>query len=266
MPQTLDNICKKLELFNPSIRTSEVFDGFEVRQYDPSFQLCQTTTISRYELLNDNQEVIIETLLKAKEAFNKLRKDYQSLPKDYRWISVDGDMPILEAIIKGYVTIEEVKKCMSNQRDTQSSSDYNGISMSNPQYNIMLGQQANCQSQAMNNQIAAQQNIFVPYGSEVGSAGLGQVVYQGAMNPVIDWDYRVVMDKLTNKKESKTMFGLYGSFKNYVTKHADILFTVVLVMIADKWFFGGALKNSIQGLANKLITKAHDEMDKITSK
>lgn len=63
------------------------------------------------------------------------------------------------------------------------------------------------------------------------------------------------------KKETK-MFGIYGSLKQYVQKHADVLFTVMLVLVADKFFFHGALKSSIQGLADKLIGKAHKELDK----
>ncbi len=58
----------------------------------------------------------------------------------------------------------------------------------------------------------------------------------------------------TPKQEKKTMF---KAFREYLSKHSDIVFTVFLVMLADKWFFKGALKGSVQGLASKLIDKAH---------
>lgn len=63
-------------------------------------------------------------------------------------------------------------------------------------------------------------------------------------------------------KTEQPMFGLYGSFKAYVQKHGDILFTLLLILVADKWFFHGALKGTLQGLADKLIGKAHKELDK----
>lgn len=67
----------------------------------------------------------------------------------------------------------------------------------------------------------------------------------------IDWNNRTLIKE--TKKEEKSMF---RSFREYISRHSDIIFTVVLVMLADRWFFKGALKSSVQGLAHKLIAKA----------
>jgi choline kinase len=68
----------------------------------------------------------------------------------------------------------------------------------------------------------------------------------------------VVSDpKLLKTKESKSMF---KAFREYLGRHSDIVFTVFLVMIADKVFFHGALKGSVKALAEKLISKAHTKL------
>lgn len=69
-------------------------------------------------------------------------------------------------------------------------------------------------------------------------------------------------DRMFKPKEEKKMFSIYSSFKTFVTKHSDVIFTVVLVLVLDKFVFGGALKNSLQGLADKLLSKAHKIIDK----
>lgn len=113
-------------------------------------------------------------------------------------------------------------------------------------------------------QMAAQQ---MPWGlgQAAGTQGLMQAktykninlhVQDG--NLVVDGNLEVKGKIIT--KESK-MLGIYGSLKNYIAKHADLIFTVLLVMLADKWFFKGAFTNTLQSLVGKLVNRAHDEVD-----
>jgi len=66
---------------------------------------------------------------------------------------------------------------------------------------------------------------------------------------------------VTNLKKESKMFGIYGSLKQYIAKHSDLIFTVAFVMLADRWFFGGAFKNTLQGLVGKLIAKADAQIE-----
>lgn len=61
----------------------------------------------------------------------------------------------------------------------------------------------------------------------------------------------------TKKEEKKTMF---KAFREYLQRHSDIVFTVFLIMIADRWFFKGAFKETLKGLAGKLINKAEAKL------
>lgn len=67
----------------------------------------------------------------------------------------------------------------------------------------------------------------------------------------------------TKSAKEKEVFGIYGAFRDYIKRHADIIFTTLFVMLLDKWCFDGRLKGTLQSLAEKLIGKAHDEMDKV---
>lgn len=88
--------------------------------------------------------------------------------------------------------------------------------------------------------VAQQPKIFVERGTEL----LNKIIPDNAVLTL---------------KENKVL-GLYGNMKNYLSKHSDIIFTVVLVMLADKFFFNGVFKNTLQGIVNKLLTRAEKEV------
>lgn len=63
-------------------------------------------------------------------------------------------------------------------------------------------------------------------------------------------------------KEKKSMFSFYGDLKTYIRKHGDILFTILFIVLLDKWLFQGTFKKSLEGLVEKLLGRAHKELDK----
>ncbi len=109
------------------------------------------------------------------------------------------------------------------------------------------------------------QNVII---KDTGSAqkrqGLSGLYTDSSNNLNVNTTMRVDGDlEVTGKiitKETK-MLGIYGSLKAYIQKHADLIFTVALVMLADKWFFKGAFTNTLQSLVGKLVNRAHDEVD-----
>lgn len=69
----------------------------------------------------------------------------------------------------------------------------------------------------------------------------------------------------TNKKPKENkMLGLYGTLKQYIQKHGDIIFTVILVMLADKYLFNGAFKGALKGMFDKLVTKANKDISALS--
>lgn len=57
------------------------------------------------------------------------------------------------------------------------------------------------------------------------------------------------------QKEQK-VFSFYRSAKEFVTEHRSVIFTVVGLVLADKYLFNGALKDRIQKLVEALLAKA----------
>jgi len=59
--------------------------------------------------------------------------------------------------------------------------------------------------------------------------------------------------KQTTKKEEVSMF---KSFKEYIGNHKDIIFTVIVALVVDKYLFNGVLKTRIQKLVEGLLQRA----------
>ena len=61
----------------------------------------------------------------------------------------------------------------------------------------------------------------------------------------------------TKKKES-----YMNSFKQYLDKHRDMIFTIALVFVADHYILGGALKERLRKLLEGILTKAESNLHK----
>lgn len=53
-------------------------------------------------------------------------------------------------------------------------------------------------------------------------------------------------------KENKTMF---KSFNEYISQHKDVLFTILIGVVADKFIFKGKLTEKLQSMLDKFISK-----------
>ena len=52
------------------------------------------------------------------------------------------------------------------------------------------------------------------------------------------------------------MFSIYGQLKEFVKGHRDILFTIVGILILDKYVLNGALRERVQKLVETLLERA----------
>ena len=53
-------------------------------------------------------------------------------------------------------------------------------------------------------------------------------------------------------KENKTMF---KSFNEYISQHKNVLFTILIGVVADKFIFKGKLTEKLQSMLDKFISK-----------
>jgi hypothetical protein len=45
-------------------------------------------------------------------------------------------------------------------------------------------------------------------------------------------------------------------FKAYLAEHRDLIFTIVLLFLADTWMLHGALRARLEGVCHKILDKA----------
>lgn len=119
-----------------------------------------------------------------------------------------------------------------------------------------LSQSAQRQGQLAQAQMerAAQDSV---YRAQMQQAGIQQ--YDPFKVNAYVQDQKLIVNNTAVKE--KTMFSMYSLMKDYTKKHSDLIFTVLLVMLADKWFFKGTFKQAITDMVAKLIDKAHKLTD-----
>ena len=91
--------------------------------------------------------------------------------------------------------------------------------------------------------------------TEQGLGGLqnaGQWVNNNANNIVAE------AKSISTKSKGVSML---ASFRSYVDKHKEVLFTVVLAIAADHFVFGGAFTGKIKGLIEKLLDRAQKVLE-----
>ena len=57
-------------------------------------------------------------------------------------------------------------------------------------------------------------------------------------------------------KESKEMFSIYGQVKEFIRSHRDVLFTILAVVLLDKYLLNGALRDRVQKLVEAILARA----------
>jgi hypothetical protein len=82
---------------------------------------------------------------------------------------------------------------------------------------------------------------------------LGQQQYQPIYSGASGYSGAATQQPIGRKKS------MLDSVKNYVEKHKDMLFTIVLVVLIDHFLFGGALRSKIQTTLEGVLKKAEDK-------
>ena len=59
------------------------------------------------------------------------------------------------------------------------------------------------------------------------------------------------------KKGETTMF---QTFKEYVSKHKDVFYTIAVILLADHFLFKGAFKDKITKIVNNALDKAESKL------
>lgn len=65
-------------------------------------------------------------------------------------------------------------------------------------------------------------------------------------------------DKDPNKKPNKG--GFLKALRDYLEAHKNILFTIVLALLADHYVFDGVFREKIKSAVDKLLDKAHKQI------
>lgn len=82
--------------------------------------------------------------------------------------------------------------------------------------------------------------------------------FEGNQNVAIGYQAGVFEN---NKKKE----GIMNSFRAYLDKHRDLIFTVALVFLVDHYFLGGAFKERLQKLLGGVLDKAESNFHKQVS-
>lgn len=53
---------------------------------------------------------------------------------------------------------------------------------------------------------------------------------------------------------------MFQSFREYINKHRDIVFTLVGAVLVDKFFFGGKLQSRLIGLVERIVAKVESSL------
>lgn len=54
--------------------------------------------------------------------------------------------------------------------------------------------------------------------------------------------------------------GFMKALKEYIATHKDLLFTIALVLVIDRYVFNGVFREKIKGAVDKLLDKAHKQI------
>lgn len=64
-----------------------------------------------------------------------------------------------------------------------------------------------------------------------------------------------------NKKEKSKMSEMLSDVKNYVREHRSVIYTVVLIVLADHFLLGGKLRHKLEALLNGALDKAQEKLN-----
>lgn len=108
----------------------------------------------------------------------------------------------------------------------------------------------------------------------MASQGLSNAAnqYQDALQSMNN-DYEYQMAKLRamqmmqgqsvmpTKPKEKSMFKeVVGDVKGFVLEHRSIIYFIVAALMVDHFFFKGAFKARLQGMADKVVTKVEEKI------
>lgn len=113
----------------------------------------------------------------------------------------------------------------------------------------------------LNQQAMAQQQVqsYVGYGVYGGCGGAGGTGGYGssansAVNLIHQENLKIKEEKTTKKG------GPLKALKDYMEAHKNIIFTLVLALLADHYVFNGAFRKKIEGIVNGLLDKAQKQI------
>lgn len=90
--------------------------------------------------------------------------------------------------------------------------------------------------------------------------GINQQTYQNQLAAVQQFNGQTyglqpnMFIKPTNKR------GIMKAFKDYLSEHKDLIFTLLIVLLVDHFCFQDAFKEKIKAAMNKLLDRAHDKI------
>lgn len=63
------------------------------------------------------------------------------------------------------------------------------------------------------------------------------------------------------RQRTEENISMLREFKQYISEHRDVFFTLILVMIADAWFLNGALKSRLQRILEGVTGKLEEKLN-----
>lgn len=73
--------------------------------------------------------------------------------------------------------------------------------------------------------------------------------------------FKATEDELKNLQKEKENKSMLKEFRQYLSEHRDLVFSVLLLFVADSFFLNGALRAKLQSILHKVVEKVEKKVD-----
>jgi hypothetical protein len=128
------------------------------------------------------------------------------------------------------------------------------MSVGHPYFNRDVGNQLNNDPFAYQNQAQMNaQNALFNLGANCGQN------MQGALNAQSAY-YPPAQTQTLPKKEKSMFKSIASDVKSFILEHRAVIYFIAAALLLDHFFFRGAFKARLQGMADRLVTKVEEKI------
>lgn len=102
------------------------------------------------------------------------------------------------------------------------------------------------------------QNSLQNYLGALNQQGMTHEQYQQYINQRLGAQANLA--KVIKPKEKSMFKEVVGDVKSFILEHRGIIYFIVAALLVDHFFFKGAFKARLQGMADKMVTKVEEKI------